>query len=120
MSEDKHTIQSLPLPDFINRDKASENMAGDAGLLIMCIDAFVASNASVPSTLRDAIKNQDTDQAKKLLHRLKGSLLSLGDEPLSDCAILAEQALENNDWDACTRIPEMLEDHLQQFQNKGS
>lgn len=83
------------------------------------IKCFMDSTSELLIQIAEAIKNQDKNLSKDLLHRLKGSAGNSGMMQMHAICLKAEEAVLNSDWDALSNIFLKIEEQFKKLQIEG-
>ena len=92
----------------IDWDKLLETAMGDEELARDVADAFLSESPKVLSDLKMAIADEQSDNANRAAHTLKGSLRTMG-APCFELAAEIERASAEQVWDQCQESLKSLE-----------
>jgi signal transduction histidine kinase/CheY-like chemotaxis protein len=84
-------------------DSALERCAGSPQVLVMVLEEFSKSNASIESDLKSLVESLDFEALAQQAHSLKGAAANIGAESLSSQACTLEDAAKKN-------LPEGMEE----------
>lgn len=102
-------------PAFVDIELALKQTSGDEVAVIKLAHSFIANFGTFSESYRNAIKQGDLEQAKLLIHRLKGSSGYIGDRQLQEEATRLESVLRDNKGDLESSLPDLLEKHIDEL-----
>lgn len=97
-----------------NRDDLHHRLGSDPELISMVIGVFIEDMPQQIEALKGAVKVQDTKEATRLAHSIKGAAANVGGESLQATALqLEEAAREGNLTDIAMVLPDLEEKFVQ-------
>lgn len=86
-------------------------------IIIKLVDKFITSSEDSLIKIKNAIKNNQVDQFKIIIHNIKGSAATLRFNEISSIASLIEENLENNTLKDNLKEIEKIEQHITNIKN---
>jgi CheY-like chemotaxis protein/HPt (histidine-containing phosphotransfer) domain-containing protein len=110
--EEKENLPELR-SKIIDMERIHDIFGDNSETIKLFIQTFIQSTDETLTEISTTIRDKDSEQAKKLFHRLKGSAGNSGMMIMHELCISAEQVLAIPDW---KMLNEIYESVLMQFQ----
>lgn len=99
---------------IFNLDDLNHRLGSDPELISMVIGVFVEDMPQQIKALKEAVKGQDTKEATRLAHSIKGAAANVGGESLQAAALKLEEAgREGNLTDMAMDLPDLEQEAIQ-------
>jgi HPt (histidine-containing phosphotransfer) domain-containing protein len=109
-SEPSAPLQAAhPAKRAFNREKIYKLCRNEPAQVIEMLELFISSTQPILVALRTAISNEDTAQASRQAHQIKGAAAYLGADLMTQHAADAERFGKLGQFDACAKSTDQLE-----------
>ena len=109
-SEPSAPLQAAhPAKRAFNREKIYKLCRNEPAQVIEMLELFISSTQPILVALRTAISNEDTAQASRQAHQIKGAAAYLGADLMTQHAADAERYGKLGEFDACSKSTDQLE-----------
>jgi len=95
-----------------DRDGLLERLGGDVELVDEIVQIFLESADELLAAVESAVADGDAHRVERAAHSLKGALLNIAAEPVSERAHRLEQAGRSGELELCS---DLLDDLKQEF-----